>query len=262
MTASRCSFLLVLLAHSIPATLFGSSFEVASVELSANQNPIPGVAGAPPIPSGPVAVLSLQHATLQGMLFRAYSVPYNSIVGPAWMESVFYDVSAKVPPGAGRDSIAEMLRNLLTERFELRIREEKRPVNGWALVAEPSMKLKATPLPTDIADFDPDGLPGRRVSTRRRENEQTQIITGTSMQGIAKILSFQLGEPVQDGTALKGAFDITIQGEIGNPGQTPARIAPEFVMKSLRANGLNLVRQKVEIRTIRVDSANRNPKGN
>src|SRR5665647_2927317 len=75
-TATTFSSLLLLgvmmTAHFAWSASLSDAFEVASIRLSANQNAVQGVAGMPPIPSGPISTLSLSHATLHGLLVRAY----------------------------------------------------------------------------------------------------------------------------------------------------------------------------------------------
>jgi uncharacterized protein (TIGR03435 family) len=264
MTSSRYPLLAILaIAGAFPASAL-DSFAVASVKLSANQNPIPGQGGlGPPIPSKPVASLSIDHATLQGMLSRAYSLRITSIVGPGWIESAYYDVNAKVPPGAGREKIAEMLRNLLTQRFDLRVRLETRIVDGWALVAGPlPLKLTPTSLPVDPADSDPEGVPGRNIRFGVEGAQMKITAKGDSMEGLAKLIVGELDEPVQDKTGVKGVFDFTLQGEKTNPAEMFSHIDAASVKRSLRPYGLDLVRQKGEKITLHVDSGNKNPKPN
>ena len=68
--------IVVMTAHAWSAPL-EDGFEVASVKLSANQNAKPGLGGIPPIPSGPIATLSLSHATFRGLLigFALHTAP-------------------------------------------------------------------------------------------------------------------------------------------------------------------------------------------
>ena len=85
---------------------------------------------------------------------------------------------------------------------------------------------------------------------------------GISMQGLANSVWVEVGEPVQDLTGLKGAFDIALEGETDNPADFLAGMSAASVKQSLRSYGLDLVRQKVQVKTLRVDSANRIPKPN
>jgi hypothetical protein len=122
MILKRCSFLLAAAVIAATCAWSGSpeSFIAASVKLSAKQQPMPGegILG-PPLPSGPIATLSLPHATLKGLLTRAYSLRVWQIAGPSWLEGTYYDVKAKVPAGARPQQVAEMLRNLLAHYLSL-----------------------------------------------------------------------------------------------------------------------------------------------
>jgi len=255
--------MVVMTANFAWSASLNGAFEVASVKLSGNQGVVPGLGGMPPIPSGPIATLSLSHATLRGLLVRAYGVRYLSIMGPSWMDSTYYDVTAKVPPGARGQQVAEMLQKLLVERFAMRVRWETTLVSGWGLVPGPApLKLKKTDWVGDPADLEPDGAPNRSVSLRHTNQSRTVIMKGISMQGLANAEWGELGEPVQDLTGLKGAFDITLQGETDNPADIMKGMSAASVKRSLRSYGIDLVRQKVQVKTLRVDSANKAPTPN
>jgi len=246
-----------------PASLDGGGFEAASVKLSANQDAVRGVGGLAPIPSGPIATLSLPHGTFRGLLMSAYGLRYLSIEGPSWIDSTYYDVAAKVPSGAHRQQVAEMLQRLLIERFGMSVRWQTRIENGWALVAGSApLKLKKTDLAGDAADWGPNGAPNSYSRLVTKERTRTITLKGFSMQGLASSVWGEVREPVQDLTGLKGAFDITLEGETDNPADFMAGMSAASVKESLRRYGLDLVRQKVQVKTLRVDSANRIPKPN
>jgi uncharacterized protein (TIGR03435 family) len=194
---------------------------------------------------------------------RAYGVRYSSIAGPSWIDSTYYDVAAKVPSGARGQQIAEMLQKLLVERLAMHVRLETTLVSGWGLVAGPApLTLKKTDVAGDAADWEPDGAPNRHTSLTRGDGMRTVRMIGFSMQGFANGIWGEVGEPVQDLTGLKGAFDFTLEGETDNPADIMAGMSVSAVKKSLRNYGLDLVRQKVQVRTLRVDSANKTPAPN
>jgi len=156
-----------------------------------------------------------------------------------------------------------MLQKLLAERFGLSVRWETNIVSGWALVAGSApLKLKKTALAGDAADLESDGAPNRYPMLTRKDSMRTILLKGFSMQGLANAVWGELGEPVQDLTGLKGAFDITLEGETDNPADVMAGMSAASVKKSLRSYGLDFVRQKVQVKTLRVDSANKTPKPN
>jgi uncharacterized protein (TIGR03435 family) len=235
-------------------------FIAASVKLSANQNDIAGVWGGPPIPTEPVSTLNLTHAKLQGLLSEAYSLRIFQISGPSWIESTYYDVTAKVPKGAGRLQMSEMLQKLLSERFQMQVRLETKESNGWALVVgRPPLKLKRTSLPGEPTVDHPDGVPGRWSSHEFGSGTRKDVNHGESMHGLALTLWAQVGEPVQDVTGLKGAYDFTLELEGVERMASPS---PASVWRALRECGLDLVRRRVQAKRLIVESATKTPTPN
>jgi uncharacterized protein (TIGR03435 family) len=176
------------------------------------------------------------------------------------MESTYFDVNAKVPAGAGAKQIAAMLQSLLTERFEMRVRWETKLVDGWALVTGHSpLKIARTSLPGSPTDADPDGVPTRVVAFMHKAGTLSVVHKGISMQGLAKDLWVEVNEPVQDFTGLKGAFDITLEGDEESPASP---VSVSSMRRALRACGLDLVRQKVQKTTLLIESASKKPKAN
>ena len=62
------------------------------------------------------------------------------------MDEEYFDVVARVPPGASRDDVSLMLQNLLAERFRLQLHRESKEMPGYSLVlGRGPLKLKASP---------------------------------------------------------------------------------------------------------------------
>jgi len=240
----------------------GSSqeFIVASVKLSAQQNDIAGDFGiGPAIPTGPVATLRFPHTTLQGLLGRAYSLRVFQVSGPSWIEHTYYDVTAAVPKGAGRSQMAEMLQKLLAERFQMTVRLETKESNGWALVVgRPPLKLKRTSLPGKPTVDDPESVPDSGVTIEFSPGTKKVIRRGASMYGLALSLWGAMGEPVQDATGLKGAYDFTLEFEQGE-GERMTSVSPASARRALRECGLDLVRRQIQTKRLVVDSATKTP---
>jgi uncharacterized protein (TIGR03435 family) len=59
-----------------------------------------------------------------------------------------YDIAATVPPGATREQLNLMLRNLLAQRFELTLHHQQKEFPEWELtIAKGGPKLKPTAYP-------------------------------------------------------------------------------------------------------------------
>ncbi len=83
----------------------------------------------------------------------AWQVKQYQVVGPEWVTSDRFNITAKIPDGAGgADNVREMLQNLIQDRFKLTFHKEKRDVAVFALIyGKAGLKMKETP---------PDGTEG------------------------------------------------------------------------------------------------------
>jgi uncharacterized protein (TIGR03435 family) len=91
--------------------VFGQTFEVASVKPAA-----PQASGIMRSSGGPGTAdperFTYENVTLQALLLRAYGLKNYQISGPGWLASERFDIRAKVPPGATKEQLNGMLRNL------------------------------------------------------------------------------------------------------------------------------------------------------
>jgi uncharacterized protein (TIGR03435 family) len=133
-----------------------------------------------------------------------------------------FDIVANVPAGATKEQVPLMLQALLEERFGLRIHREKRDVSGFELaVAKGGLKMKTAEAPVgppgravpglvDAQGF-PE-LPAGRSDTAGKMSGTHMRTTG-KMQTVPQIAAFlqnELGVPVEDRTALSGAYDFRL----------------------------------------------------
>ena len=65
-------------------------------------------------------------ATMKALLRLAYGVKPYQVRGPAWIDTETYEIAAIVPAGANKMQAANMLRELLVERFHLAAHRETR----------------------------------------------------------------------------------------------------------------------------------------
>ena len=100
------------------------SFEVASVKLSANQEMITRMSGGPGT-SDP-GMFRAGNAELSVLVIRAYGIEYDQLMAPAWMDTIQFDVVAKVPPGTTAEEFRKMQQNLLAERFRMHLHHQTR----------------------------------------------------------------------------------------------------------------------------------------
>ena len=86
----------------------------------------------------------IESLPLDAIIRIAHGVANFQLVAPDWTTRVRFDIEAR-PPGAYTTAErSAMLRNLLADRFKLRVHREKRAVTGYALrVAPGGHKLPA-----------------------------------------------------------------------------------------------------------------------
>jgi bla regulator protein BlaR1 len=82
-----------------------------------------------------VARLNINNMPLKEMIVLAWSIqPFQISGGPAWIESLRYDISAKPDHKPKEDEESLMLQSLLADRFQLKIHHETKELPIYALV--------------------------------------------------------------------------------------------------------------------------------
>jgi uncharacterized protein (TIGR03435 family) len=77
------------------------------------------------------------NATLEMILQRAYpdfGQPGLIVGGPGWLKERRFDIEARAEGNPSREQYQQMVRQLLADRFALKIRTESRPIDVYALV--------------------------------------------------------------------------------------------------------------------------------
>jgi uncharacterized protein (TIGR03435 family) len=188
--------------------------------------------------------------------------------GPGWMDRDRFDIVAK-SEGAripSRDERKQMLRELLMERFQLKLHKEWRDTAVYALiVGKNGPKMKARSADDGGASFSMPfnglHLSGHNVPVAHLvETLQAVIIPLTDPE--------RDDLPVLDQTGLTGTFDFeltwsgdkTYSGErSGMTAETPS--APELFTAIQEQLGLRLERRKVPLEILIIDHAEK-PTGN
>jgi uncharacterized protein (TIGR03435 family) len=189
-------------------------------------------------PSGRVTI---QHASLLTLIYQSFDIGPGKILNkPKFLDEDLWDISGKAStdsapplPGAASDlyidDIKEMIRSLLTERFNLKTHSDVQPADVFALTApNPKMK-KADPANHPVCK---DG-PGPDGKDPRIENPQlTRLISCqniTMAQFAAEIHTLAGGYlpvPVIDSTGLAGAYDFSLsftgKGKLNTASASPS----------------------------------------
>jgi uncharacterized protein (TIGR03435 family) len=151
----------------------------------------------------------ISYWTVRWYIGHAYSLHGSQLTGgPEWAGVDRYDVTARLPqlpagennnPAEGDKHARSALRNLLAERFQLRMRQELRQMPVYALVVDKGGH-KLTPAKTESG--------GTRVGSSN--GNWTLRIDGHSMKGITEAIGAFLDRPLIDETGLQGPFDFQL----------------------------------------------------
>ena len=235
------------------------SFEVASVKAT---GPIDGQKVA----SGQQRVgmkvdagrVDIEGLSVSDLLFLAFKVRPEQITGPNWlgigntMNAERFEIHAKLPSGATKDDVPEMLQSLLTERFKLVFHREQKEQSVYALlVGKNGTTLQpSAPDPAPSPDAPPAGGSARPDAVQISGNAQSGM-TVRSAAGATKITMGQdgtmhmeaekmtieqlatsvtrfVGRPVVDMTGLTGTYKIVLD------------LSREDLLAAARAVGANV----------------------
>jgi uncharacterized protein (TIGR03435 family) len=272
------------ISYSQPANM-ATEFEVVSVKAVAPANARPGsfrMSGGPG--SNEPQRFTAENAAFQNLVRLAYELETYQLVGPDWIQTQRYNVTARVPAGTSREQFRLMLQTLLTQRFALKIHWDSKEMPTYDLtVMKSGPKLKESapegtnePEQPDTASgiaVGPDGYPvlpagnqpmfymvpsGKAV---RRAHQET-------MDQTAKQISLQLHSPVIDATGLKGKYDFTLHwmADTGRPqplAATPDADAGPSLFQAVQQHlGLKLEVKKGSVKVLVVDHAEKTPTEN
>jgi len=239
---------------------------LALVSLASARQPAFDVASLKPSPPSPgdridINLGSAQHGevtltntTLSECLQFAYGLSSeDEIAGPAWLRDreLRVDVIAKAPPDTPRDQLLLMLQNLLTERFQMRLHREPRPLHHFELTVD---KNGAKLPPAQLS------VPGAGSKLRAYGRGHLSY-AHVSMQVLTLLLSRQLKEVVIDKTGLSGFYDIDLSWAPENAPETGPPL-PDIYTAIREQLGLRLEASKTPIEIIVVDQALKTPIGN
>ena len=162
------------------------------------------------------------YLALKDYIVIAYGMKPNQFVGPEWLASQRFDISAKMPEGATTEQVNKMLQTLLADRFQLKTHRESREFSVYAIsVAKTGLRMKELPP-------DPEG---------NRRNGPVNISAGGTGNGaivnlgngsyfgigptgfeakkvdlntVADMLTRFVDRPVINMTELKGTYDFAL----------------------------------------------------
>src|SRR5205823_1653898 len=100
------------------------TFEVASVKPARPDSGRYTMKGGPG--TADPSRITYTNIMLRAILLSAYELKNYQISGPDWLDTLRFDITAKVPEGATKEQFQAMLRNLLETRFKMGVHRESK----------------------------------------------------------------------------------------------------------------------------------------
>jgi uncharacterized protein (TIGR03435 family) len=269
-------------------------FEAASIKpvapVSLDGPYIKGIIRGGPGTSDPTRI-TYSRVGVRGLLTLAYGLRRDQVIGPDWLDSERFEIIATIRPGATKEEVNAMVRNLVTERFHIALHHETRDMMVYELtvgksgpkglkasVEDPSpIQLSPEPLQRDKNGL-PQVAPGRPWMLLTMQGMAVHVTARVkTLAAFADFLtnSVQLRFPVVDKTGLMGAYDFVLDfvpeappsplDVPGGPGITglPSQGGGPDIFAALQEQlGLRLEQKKGPVEVLVVDHADRTPAAN
>ena len=191
----------------------------------------------------------LHNISLKRLVEIAYRVRDYGFSGPDWLDTLNFDITAKMPEGSAPNQYPAMLRTLLIERFKLAVHRESRMVSGYALVpAKSGLKLQAVQT---------EELPSSNAGHGHLDAK------GFSMKDLAELLARTLDRPVADKTGISGKFNLALDFAEDADANSSDSARPSIFTALQEQLGLRLTSgEKVSVEVVVVDHIERVPTDN
>ncbi|MGD0499930.1 MAG: M56 family metallopeptidase [Bryobacteraceae bacterium] len=215
-------------------------------------------------------LLTCENYSLYLLVMMAYNLRSFQLDAPAWMDTVRYNVVARIPPGTDRRQFGLMQQRLLAERWGLQVHFEEKDMTVYELTeAKGGTKLKESQEPSASVKSEAvwrppaSGPPVRIMAYVSRK--------GDSVADLANFLADQLGRPVRDATGLRDRYDYSLSFLMDPGGRAAGPVTsngsePEFgvgLIDAVRQQlGLELKTTKGQAEILVVDHAEKVPTEN
>ena len=243
------------------------AFEVASIK-AADPQPINQMRVGM---NGDAGRIAYSNVNLRDLITRAYEVKAPQVTGPAWIDTQRYDINAKIPDGVPREHVPAMLRTLLEERFQLKIRRETKEMPVYELVL-----AKGGPKMEKAKEA---GGRARMAMEGHGDGVLNAQVSSATMANFSDMMARWVDRPVIDKTGLKEAFDFTLELSMqdmagarslvvmhggGGPsaGPAPDSAPTGSLFSSIQRLGLKLEAKRAPLDLLVIDSAEKVPTEN
>ncbi len=261
----------------ISAALWSASaqeFEVASVKPAHSETGRFTMTGGPG--TGDPGRISYTNIPLRRVLLDAFDLKNYQLNGPDWLDTLRYDITARVPQGTSLDQFHAMMRNLLVSRFRMTLHRESKEMPVYGLVeAKSGIKIRAVAQPggprgEEMAivkrqegrdGFPVVDLPTSGLVIETRNGAARITAKEVTMARFADFLVRQAGRPVFDETKVPGVytFELYFTPEGPNASSSPE---PDLFAALTQQLGLRLDASRGPVELVVIDRANKEPAEN
>lgn len=239
----------IALALVAAGSCFGQvAFEVASIKPSEAMTPQKMMAGKMNIGMKvDGARVDIGYSGLTELITMAYRLKRHQLQGPDWMSAQRFDIQAKLPAGATKDQVPEMLQALLAERFGLKFHRDTKEQAMYALVVgkggsklrdadpDPDPAIAVEAAPTKGTQTFTMGAAGGQTTVRMAQGGGGAVVTTggsggmggarmemgsdgmmhmelkkITMTAFSEMITRFVDKPVMDQTELKGNYKVTL----------------------------------------------------
>lgn len=168
--------------------------------------------------------VDLDFISLRNLIMLAYKLEAWEVAGPDWMRTSRFEVRARLPQGATKEQVPEMMQSLLADRFKLVSHRETKEESVYALQVGkdgPNLKEGAA----DNRHSDSSWLNGRSILAKydaddgywsvsqKRGSAEPRIFDAAriTMSELARPLLFYVDGPVVDMTGLNGVYQVSLE---------------------------------------------------
>jgi uncharacterized protein (TIGR03435 family) len=256
---------------------YGQTFEAASVKPAVMPKPDAQGRMVFTHPSGGPGTsdpgrIDYPNMNLRALLLSAYNVKAFQLVGPDWLNSATFDITATMRPDTTKDQFRVMLQHLLADRFKMKAHRETKQLPVYSLVVAkggPKLQGKAAP-PAPQSKPGPDGrtLPAPTGPVMMMTGRGRILARQQSMRDLANFLTIQVGAPVTDGTALTEKYDFTLTYSpegLNGPASASGSDNPDAptLFAAVQAQlGLKLESRQGPVELVVIDHIEKTPTGN
>ena len=192
--------------------------------------------------------VTMRNVSLRMIIQDAYDLKRFTLTAPDWLDSLRFDITAKVGGNVKQEEMRLMLQSLLAERFQLKAHRESKEMSAYALLpAKSGFKLK------------PAEGNGSSVSSSSGAGKAKVTCKHVSMSRLADFLSGRVDHPVVDQSGISDAYDFTLEW---SPDQNVEDAGPSIFTAVSEQLGLRLEPRKLPVSILVVDSVSKTPTEN